>query len=118
MNRLFRSFIDAWRGIRLAVASQQNLKIHLAIATMVILAGIYFQIRITEWLAIVLAIGLVISAEMMNTALENIVNLVSPAHQPLAGKIKDLTAGAVLVLAITAVIIGVIIFIPYLYHYF
>ena len=67
-----------------------------------------------EWIAVILCIGMVIGAELFNSAIERIVDLVSPQRHPLAGQIKDIAAGAVLICALTALIIGLIIFIPYL----
>ncbi len=114
MKRLFESFRSALNGILLGVSGQQNMKIHVTIAIMVVVVGFYFHISGGEWLAIVLCIGLVLSTELLNTALEHLVNLVSPHHQALAGKIKDVAAGAVLVLAIASSIVGLIIFSKYL----
>lgn len=110
MNRFLKSFQYAFKGIWLAIAEQRNLKIHICVAIVVVSAGFYFGISKGEWLAIVLAIGLVMTTELINTSIEHIVNLVSPQHQPRAGKIKDIAAGAVLVAVITSVVIGLIIF--------
>lgn len=76
--------------------------------------GFLLDISKTEWVAICIIIGLVLAFETFNSAIESIVNLVSPEYHPLAGKIKDLAAGAVLILSITSVVIGLLIFIPYL----
>ncbi len=110
MNRFLKSFQYALRGTRFAIAEQMNLKIHSCVAIVVVTAGFYFDVTEGEWLAIVLAIGLVMTTELVNTSIEHIVNLVSPQRQPLAGKIKDISAGAVLVAAITSGVIGLIIF--------
>ena len=114
MNRFLKSFLYAFRGIWLAFSEQPNLKIHFGVALVVVAAGFYLGITEGEWLAIVLAIGLVMTTELVNTSIEHIVNLVSPQHLPLAGKIKDIAAGAVLVAAITSGVIGFIIFGRYL----
>lgn len=114
MIRLFRSFHHAFRGIMSAL-SQTNLRIHVAAAILVMAAGFYCDIEEGEWLAVVLAIGLVISLELMNTALEHLVDLVSPQHHDLAGKVKDIAAGAVLVASAVAAVIGVMIFWKYLF---
>jgi Diacylglycerol kinase len=88
------------------------MKIHFIIAILVIVAGFTFSISPYEWIACLLCIGLVFGMEMMNTAIESVVDLASPKLHPLAGKAKDVAAGAVLICAIIAVIIGLIIFVP------
>lgn len=114
MSRFLKSFQYAFKGIRLAITEQRNLKIQSCVAIVVVSAGFYVNVTEGEWLAIVLAIGLVMTTELINTSLENMVNLVSPQHQPLAGRIKDIAAGAALIAAITSVVIGFIIFGRYL----
>lgn len=88
------------------------MKIHFVSAVVVIIAGFFTGLSISEWLVIILLIALVISTEMVNTAIETVVNLVSPEFHPLAKKAKDVAAGAVLVFAIASAIIGLLIFIP------
>ena len=82
-------------------------------AMAVIIAGIVLGITRTEWIMVVMCIGTVIAAELFNTAIEKLVDLVSPERHPVAGRVKDIAAGAVLVCAVAAAIIGLIIFIPY-----
>ena len=94
------------------IKSQQNAWIHLFIASFVIFAGLFFCISVTEWCFLIFAIGFVLSAEAFNTAIEELTNLVSPKQNPKAGTVKDVAAGAVLITAITAAIIGIIIFLP------
>jgi diacylglycerol kinase (ATP) len=107
-----KSFIYAWQGLAEIIRKQHNFWIHLSVAGIVIVFGLVVGIAVQEWLAIILVIGFVLSAETMNTALEYFVDLVSPKYHELAGKVKDIAAGAVLIAAITAVIIGLIVFIP------
>ena len=109
-----KSFVYAGKGIYALISSEHNAWIHCAAIVLVTLAGFYFDITKEEWLAIVLCFGLVLAAEAFNTAIEKLVDLISPERNPLAGKVKDIAAGAVLICAITAVIVGVIIFVPYL----
>lgn len=90
------------------------MRIHILSAVAVVIAGFAFHITRTEWCLLVGSMGLVITAEIINTAIENLTNLVSPEINPLAGKAKDLAAGAVLIAAITAAVIGSIVFLPYL----
>jgi diacylglycerol kinase len=106
------AFGYAIRGILFAVKTQLNLKIHFTAAILIVIAGWYFRINTSEWLTIIIVIGLVIFAELLNTAVELIIDMVSPDYNKIAGKAKDVAAGAVLVSAVTAFIAGMIIFIP------
>ncbi len=108
----FASFGYAFRGIKELVAEQPNAKIHLIVASMVILAGFLLDISTMEWLVIILSIALVFAAEAFNTALEYLTDLVSPNFHPLAGKTKDVAAGAVLITAIGTAIVGLVVFLP------
>ena len=110
-NRL-KSFGYAISGLAYAISSQHNILIHVILAIIAILLGFLLKISSFEWVAIIIVIGLVISAEIFNTSIEELVNLVSPNKNEKAGIIKDLAAGAVLILAITALLTGLIIFIP------
>jgi diacylglycerol kinase len=112
MKKRIRSFGYAGRGIKLVFGSEPNMKIHIVIALLVIICGFIFSITTTEWLLCIFCFGLVISAEMINTAIEHLVDLVSPDHHELAGKVKDVAAGAVLITALISAIIGLIIFVP------
>ena len=112
MKKRIRSFVYAGRGIRLVFSSEANMKIHIVVATLVVICGFIFNINTTEWIACLLCIGLVFGAEMINTAIEDVVDLASPDHHELAGKAKDIAAGAVLICAIVSVIIGILIFLP------
>ena len=113
MKRFLNSVGFALRGIRF-VLSGENFRIQCVIGLLVTGMGIMFNITAGEWLWIIAMIGLVLAAEMFNSAVENIVNFISPEFNPLAGKIKDLAAGAVLVIAFASFVVGLIIFIPYL----
>jgi len=112
MKKRLLSFKYAFQGLFQLFKGQPNAWIHLVSAITVILAAIWFQLSIIEWMFIILAIGFVFSAELFNTAIEKLVDKVSPEKNPLAGRIKDLAAGAVLVAAITAAAIGLVIFLP------
>jgi diacylglycerol kinase (ATP) len=96
--------------------SGPNFIIQLLIAILVISAGIYFQITTYEWTTILICVGGVLSAEIFNTAIEKMVDHLSPEKNKYAGEIKDLAAGAVLLFSIITAIIGIIIFYPYLIH--
>ncbi|NDP22374.1 MAG: diacylglycerol kinase family protein [Paludibacter sp.] len=112
MKKRIRSFGYAGKGIRMVFSTEPNMRIHILIAILVTFFGVILSISITEWMLCILCFGLVISAEMINTAFENIVDLVSPEKNEIAGKVKDIAAGAVLVCAIISAIVGLIIFIP------
>ncbi len=113
-KKQLRSFGYAWKGIRSCVGKEQNLSFHLIVSVVVIAASLIFGITRMEWIAIILCIAIVIAAELFNSSIERLVDLVSPGKHPLAGQIKDIAAGAVLVCATGAAIIGLIIFIPYI----
>jgi len=88
-------------------------KIHLAAATVVIALGFNFNITSVEWLIILIMIGLVICTELINSSIENLTDLVTQQKNPLAGKVKDIAASAVLVMSILSVVVGLIIFTKY-----
>jgi len=111
-QKRIKSFGYAFNGIRLLFFSQANARIHLFVALAVVIAGLLCRISSTEWLAIIVCISLVIGMEAMNTAVEWLTDLISPEYHPLAGKVKDVAAAAVLITVIGAVVAGLIIFIP------
>jgi len=111
-KKLINSFKYAGEGIVSSFKSERNMKIHMFIMLIVILAGILLKLSAIEWIICVLLFGIVISAELFNTALETIVDMVSPEKNEKAKLAKDVSAGAVLVVAIGAAIVGSIIFIP------
>lgn len=113
-KKQLRSFGYAWKGIRCCVGKEQNLSFHLIATVLVVIAGWQLGITRTEWAILLLCIGMVIAAELFNTAIEKLVDLVSPEQHPLAGQVKDIAAGAVLVCAAMAAMVGLIIFVPYL----
>ena len=108
-----RSFVFAGRGLFYVLKNEHNIRIQMAIGLAVIGLGILFKISRLHWILAMLCMGLVISAETMNTALEKLTDKVSPHASKDAGLVKDIAAGAVLVATITAVIVGLLIFIPY-----
>lgn len=108
--KLIKGFGYALKGIGIAFTEQLNLKIHFVAVAVVIGGGIFFGLNTTEWAIIFVTFGLVITAEMLNSAIEYLVDLVSPNYNVQAGKVKDVSAGAVLVSAITATIVAAFIF--------
>ena len=112
-KKQLKSFTFAWKGILTCAGHEQNITFHLIAAIAVVAAGFFFNITHTEWMVVMLCIGTVISAELFNSAIERLVDLVSPEWQKIAGEVKDIAAGAVLVTAIAAAIVGLIVFLPY-----
>lgn len=112
MKKRIKSFKYAIRGIQDVISGEMNMRIHLFIAVLVVIFGLVFKISNTEWLVCVLCFALVMTAEMLNTAIETVVDLVSPDKHELARKAKDVAAGAVLISAFFAAIAGLLIFIP------
>jgi diacylglycerol kinase (ATP) len=105
-----RSFTYAFKGIYLVVRFENNTRVHLFATIIALILGVLCRLSILEWALILMQIGLVWAAEIFNTALEKLVDLVSPAFNPKAGAIKDIAAGAVLVISIMALAVGVLVF--------
>lgn len=110
-----KSFTHAGRGVWVFIKTTHNAWIHLVLFAVVVLLGFYFSVTKIEWTMLVLVGGFVLVTEAFNTALEIDVNLTSPEYHPYAKDIKDVAAGAVLLAALTALVVGVIIFLPYLF---
>ncbi|MCU6707679.1 diacylglycerol kinase family protein [Paenibacillus sp. J5C_2022] len=116
MKALIRSVGLALSGIRHSIATQRHMQIHCIAAFLVFIAGMMLSLNALEWALIAMAVGMVISAEVMNTAVENAVDLACPERHPLAKIAKDCAAGAVLICAIAAVIIGLLVMGPPLWQ--
>jgi len=112
IGKLLRSVANSLNGLAHALGTEPILQMHAVIAVAVIAAGIYFAIATAEWIAVTLCIGLVISAECANTAIERLADRVSLEEHPLIKQAKDCSAAAVLMLATTSGVIGCIIFVP------
>lgn len=112
LRKRLKSFKFAFNGIKLLISKEHNAWIHSFAAVCVIIAGFLFDISKTEWIAVVFAIGTVLAAEAVNSSIEAIADLVSPGYNEAIKRTKDLAAGAVLILAISAAIVGLIIFVP------
>ncbi|RZK54271.1 MAG: diacylglycerol kinase family protein [Hymenobacter sp.] len=112
LRRRVASFGHAFRGVGAALRSEVHLQFH-AVATAAVLgAGWYFGLSLTEWALVALAVGSVWAAELFNTAIEALTNLASPGYHPLAGRAKDVAAGAVLLAALGALAVGGCVFGP------
>lgn len=105
-------FRFAVRGISHFFRTQRNARIQLAVAVLVVAAGLFLGLTATEWMVVVICIAMVLAAEMFNTAIELLTDLVSPEYSEKAGRIKDVAAGAVLLTAVAAIIAGLFIFLP------
>ena len=109
---LYKSFGYAFQGIFNTIRTDRNIKIHCVAAILVTIFGIWLQISKTEWMICFILFGLILALELVNTAVEATVDLFTEERKPLAKKAKDAAAGAVLVAAIFAAVIGILIFIP------
>jgi undecaprenol kinase len=114
--RFLISFKCALEGLRYALYTQRNFRVHLVIALAVVIAGLWLHITLNQWAVLTLVISMVLVVELINTAIEVMVDLVSPDYHPLAKTVKDLAAGAVLVVAIFSIITGIIILGPPLWQ--
>jgi diacylglycerol kinase len=106
-----KSFTYAWNGLKILLKEEHNARIHLVAAIIVLIASYLLKLNTIEWVIILFAIGLVFITEIINSAIENIADFVSPDKHDKIKKIKDLAAAAVLVSAFIAIVIGLIIFV-------
>ncbi len=109
-----KSFVHAGRGIYVFIKTTHNAWIHLVILAIAIFLGFYFGITQSEWISLIIVAGLVLVSEAFNTAIEIDIDLTSPDFHPYAKDTKDVAAGAVLISAIIAIIVGILIFEKYL----
>ena len=117
MKGLLKSFVYAGSGIITCIRQERNMRVHLVCMIYMysyLLIYDFFEVSRTQFAIIFIANAIVVMGELFNTAIERLVDLVSPERHPVAGQVKDIAAGAVLVCAVAAAIIGLIIFIPYL----
>ncbi len=114
MVKRAKSFTHAGRGLWIFIKTTHNAWVHLAVLAAAVFMGMYFNITHTDWMMLTFAGGMVLTAEAFNTAIEIDIDLTSPEFHPYARDTKDVAAGAVLISAITAALIGVAIFGPHL----
>lgn len=112
-KKIKKSFKYAWSGFKFFL-SERNIKIHLCAAIFVVLLGFFFKISAFEWIAVIISISLVMSLEIINTVIEEIIDLLHPGRDYHVMIVKDLAAAAVFVSAIASIVLGLIIFIPYI----
>ena len=110
-----KSFGYAFKGIRIFIGTQHNAWLHIVAAILVIGSGWWLQITTIEWCMISLAIGIVLVAECLNTAIEFLTDIVAPEYNIKAGQVKDLAAAAVQLAALSALAIGGFVFVPHLF---
>lgn len=114
LRKRVKSFGYAYAGIRVLLREEHNAWIHCVAAVAVVTAGFLFGITPSEWTAVVIVIAMVFSAEAVNSAIERTADFVKAERDDRKRDIKDLAAGAVLICAVGAAVVGVIIFLPYL----
>ena len=105
-----KSFLFAIQGFRTAVVTERNIKVMLAVGALAVVAGLVLQIDLLSWAIILLCCAVVIMAELFNTAIETVVDLVSPEFHPLAGRAKDIAAAAVWFLSFVVAVVGVLVY--------
>jgi len=118
VNARLRSLNAALHGIRLVFHFEHNARIHITALVVAIVLGVFFNITRIEWIGIILCTGLVIVTEFINTSIERIVDIVVPEYSDKAKAIKDISAAAVLLASATAMLAGILIFIPYIFRLF
>lgn len=116
IGRLFKSFIYAWRGLFKIFKEEQNLRLQTVAAVLVVVVAYFFRVSRAEWMMLILAVSAVILMEIINSVVERVADALKPQIDHYAKEIKDIAAAAVMVASLAAVVIGVIIFYPYLFH--
>ncbi len=112
IKKFIHSFEYPVKGLKYAYRNEQNLAVDVGISIIVLIASVIFKLSLVEWVVVVFTIGAVLSLELINTAIEAVVDLVTEEYHPLAKVAKDTSAAAVFVIAIVAAIVGIIIFLP------
>ncbi len=112
LKKFINSFSYPIKGLKYAYRNEQNLAVDLGVAAIVIIFGIILKVSLVEWAVLFLTMGLVIACELINTAIEATVDLITEDYHPLAKVAKDTSAAAVFVFAIVAVLVGLIVFLP------
>lgn len=112
IRKRLKSFTYAFNGLKVLLREEHNSRIHLFATVCVIVSGVLLKISLLEWVAVAFAVGLVFSGEIFNSAVEDLSDVVCPERDERIKKVKDLAAAAVLVNAITAAVIGLLVFLP------
>lgn len=106
-----QSFLYAMQGFRTALYTERNIKVMIGGFSFALIMGFFLELSVTSWAIVLLCSGTVLAAELLNTAIENVVDLVSPEYHPLAGRAKDIAASAVWTLCVLVAIVGCILFV-------
>lgn len=114
MRKFFKSLRNALNGLKIVSLEERNFQIHIVAGVAAIILGLALDISQTEMMLLIVAVVFVLASEAINTALEDLCDIVEPRPDPLIGKIKDISAGFVLISVLGAVAIGVMVFLPYL----
>ncbi|HEY1063115.1 MAG TPA: diacylglycerol kinase family protein [Daejeonella sp.] len=116
MKKFFGGFVFAFNGIMYTFKTQLNFRVHCFVAVVLVALCFYLELSIAEWLWIIAAMAMVLIAELANTAIETLVDLVSPEYNIKAGLVKDVAAALVLIAALMALAIGILILLPKIFH--
>lgn len=114
MKRFIQSMKNAMNGLWMLIKTQKNFRIHICISLLVFISGFFFRLPKTEWLIIIILMGMVMSVEAINTSIELLSDKIEPEIDERIGKLKDIAAAAVLITAVSAATAGIIIFLPYI----
>lgn len=112
VRKRFKSLTYVFNGLSILIREEHNSRIHISVAVGAVIIAFLLGISLLEWAVLLLAIGFVITLEIVNTVLENIADFVSPGYNDLIKRVKDLSAAAVFIAAIIAILIGLVIFLP------
>ncbi|MDA2936158.1 diacylglycerol kinase family protein [Patescibacteria group bacterium AH-259-L05] len=115
LERLIKRFLFAFHGFRAAWRIEQSFRIQVVLALIIVILGIVVRLSSLEWMFIIIAIGAVLSLELLNSMIEKVLDILHPEARERVKIIKDISAAAVLIAALMAIGIGLIVFIPYLY---
>ena len=107
-----QSFLNALKGLSAAIRNERHMRVHLILSLLTICLGFYYELILWEWVAILICIGMVVSLEIINTAIEEVCDFIHRDHHPKIGLIKDLSAGAVLMISFISLLVGLLIFLP------
>ncbi len=118
MFNFLKGFLYAFNGLVVFFRHERNGRIQLVLAILVVLLGLLFSVTMLEWISLLVCIASVLSLEMINSAIEKLCNLVHPKYHPAVKVIKDISAAAVLWFSVISTIIGIIIFLPKIEHFF
>ncbi|MGA7732597.1 MAG: diacylglycerol kinase family protein [Chloroflexia bacterium] len=111
-SAFIQGFVYAWAGVRYCFRTQRNFRVHIGIGIVAVVLGLLLGLGWVEWALVATVIALVLAAEMVNTMVESLVDLVTQQYHPLAKVAKDVSAGVVLLTAIGAAVVGILIFLP------